>query len=166
MTGPSPLRGSLIRPALRAIAAALLVAGCGLAPGFGATPVPTLEPTPATFPATFGLESHGAIETTVTLEATCGAHGQDIGIEGTDGRVTVQLGVGAGGTITHLSVSTAEFLAFTGKGFELTPPWVVPDAGSDALGGTVRFRELPNAIGSGSISGSVTWRCELSGPPG
>jgi hypothetical protein len=84
------------------------------------------------------------------------------GVEAEGDGFTVQIGLSPDGQSTHLSVAFEGFLAFSGKGFEAAPPFVVVEPGSTSAAGAFTFSALPNAIGDGgasTVSGRAAWRC-------
>jgi hypothetical protein len=124
-------------------------------------PAPTA--TPSTVPGIVDLTLTGARTATVSMPASCGPRGDGVsGVEAEGGGFTVQIGLSPDGQSTHLSVAFEGFLAFSGKGFEAAPPFVVAEPGSTSAAGAFTFSALPNAIGDGgasTVSGRAAWRC-------
>ena len=125
--------------------------------------LPEPTPTPSMVAGIVDLVLTEARVATVTVPASCGPRGDGVsGIEAEGQGFTVQIGLGPDGGSTHFSVGFEGFMAFTGKGFEAAPPYVVVEPGSTSVAGAITFSDLPNAIGDGgasTISGRAAWRC-------
>ena len=128
--------------------------------------LPEPAPQPSSAAGTVDLTMTGVRVEAVTLPASCGSRGDGVfGIEAAAQGFTVQIGLGPDGSSTHLSVAFEGFAAFTGKGFEAAPPYVVVEPGSTSSAGAFTFTDLPNAIPegeSGTVSGRAAWRCAAS----